>query len=126
MSMIREETMLAVGMTDGNVLILNCDEDVEVWMEGRFRDVGGIWAISGCNEGNDLALGTIGGLYFLQIMEMQLLRTDECYLEDKNVWNVQEYDHNKLICTTWITPHTYLIDRNDAKSIKKPLMIQEK
>lgn len=84
--------MLAVGMTDGNVLVLDCEIDVHVHIEGRFRDIGGIWSICGCNEDNDLALGTIGGLYFLQIMDKQLLRTDECYLEDKNVWNVVEYD----------------------------------
>lgn len=79
-------------MTEGNVLILDCSVDVQVHMEGRFRDVGGIWAITACNNDNDLALGTIGGLYILQIMEKHLLRTDEVYLQDKNVWNVREYD----------------------------------
>jgi hypothetical protein len=125
MCVLRDQTMLAIGMTDGNILILDCTTDVTVFMEGRFREIGGIWCIATCNEGQDLALGTIGGLYFVQIMERQLLRTDECYLEDKNVWNVYEYDKNKLVCTTWVTPHAYLIDRNDPQSLRKPKMIGE-
>jgi hypothetical protein len=47
-------------------------------------------------------------------------------LKDMNVWNVCEFDKNKLICVTWKTPHTYLIDRNDTNSIKKPLVIYDK
>ena len=61
--------MLAIGMTDGNILLLECAADVSVFMEGRFREIGGIWTIAACNEGQDLALGTIGGLFFVQIME---------------------------------------------------------
>lgn len=50
-------------MTEGNILILLCEADVSVRMEGRFREIGGIWSICGCNKDNDLALGTIGGLF---------------------------------------------------------------
>lgn len=42
------------------------------------------------------------------------------------MWNVLEYDTNKLVATTWNTPHTYLIDRNNTKSLKKPIIIEEK
>lgn len=55
-----------------------------------------------------------------------MLRTDEIYLCDKNIWNVKEFDTNKLICTSWITPHTYIIDRNDSKSLKNPKIMYEK
>ena len=57
-----------------------------------------------------------------------MLRTDEQYLKDKNVWNVREYDTNKLICTSWLTPHTYLIDRNEGVATGKQFsaVIEEK
>lgn len=54
-----------------------------------------------------------------------MLRTDEHYLRDKNVWNVREYDTNKLVCTSWVTPHTYLIDRNDSLATKRPTAVIE-
>ena len=123
---LKNDTQVVIGMTEGNVLILDCSVDVVVLMEGKFRDVGGIWAMCGCNNDNDIAIGTIGGLFMLQILDQKLLRTDECYLPDKNIWNVREYDNNKLICTCWVTPHTYFIDRNDTKSMKKPTVIEEK
>lgn len=123
---LKNGKLLGVGMTDGNILLLETEnDDVQVHMEGRFRDIGGIWSICGCNQDQDLALGTIGGLFFVQIMDKQLLRTDEIYLEDKNVWNVVEYDQNKLACTSWVLPHVYLVDRNDPLSAKKPIILKE-
>ena len=56
---------------------------------------------------------------------MQLIRTDEIYLKDKNVWNIREYDTNKLVCTTWTSQHVYLVDRNDTSTLKKPVVIEE-
>lgn len=47
-------------------------------------------------------------------------------MKDQNVWNVLEYDTNKLICTTWNTAHMYFIDRNDAKTMRKPFVLEEK
>lgn len=55
-----------------------------------------------------------------------MIRTDEIYLKDKNIWNIREYDTNKLICTCWTTPHVYLIDRNDTLTLKKPVVLEEK
>jgi hypothetical protein len=52
-------------MTEGNVLILEAGPSVGVLMEGRFPDIGGIWAICSCNSDRDLALGTVGGLYLV-------------------------------------------------------------
>lgn len=54
-----------------------------------------------------------------------MIRTDEVYLVDKNVWNIKEYDTNKLICSSWVLPHLYLIDRNDSLTLKKPIVIVE-
>lgn len=54
-----------------------------------------------------------------------MLRTDECYLRDKNIWNVFEYHTSKLVCTSWATPHTYLIDRNDSMASKRPTAVIE-
>ena len=62
---LKNDTQIAIGMTEGNVLILDCSVDVIVLMEGKFRDIGGIWAICGCNSDNDIAIGTIGGLFML-------------------------------------------------------------
>ena len=42
------------------------------------------------------------------------------------MWNVREYDNNKLICSCWTTPHIYLVDRNDTESRKKPKIIEER
>lgn len=38
-----------------------------------------------------------------------------------NVWNIMEYDTNKLICSTWNDANIYLIDRNE--SVTKPTCI---
>ncbi len=43
-----------------------------------------------------------------------------------NVWNIREYDTNKLIATCWKTSNCYLIDRNDTKSLQKPVVITDK
>jgi len=43
-----------------------------------------------------------------------------------NVWNIREYDTNKLIATCWKTSNCYLIDRNDTKSLAKPIVIVDK
>jgi len=42
------------------------------------------------------------------------------------VWNIREYDTNKLIATCWKTSNCYLIDRNDTKSLAKPIVIVDK
>ncbi len=65
MCTLKNDSQIAVGMTEGNVLILLCEEDISVRMESRFRDIGGIWSICACNKDNDLALGTISGLYIV-------------------------------------------------------------
>ena len=44
-------------------------------------------------------------------------------MKDKNIWNVAEYDDNKIVCTRWDNGHVYLIDRNDPQSLKKPIEI---
>lgn len=42
------------------------------------------------------------------------------------MWNIREYDTNKLIATCWKTSNCYLIDRNDTKSLAKPIVIVDK
>ena len=87
------------------------------------RDIGGIWSICGVNNDTELALGTITGLYFVTIGIKVLNRTTEHYMKDRNIWNVVEVDDNKCACTRWDNGNVYLIDRNDPKSIKKPVEI---
>jgi hypothetical protein len=87
------------------------------------RDIGGIWSICGVNNDTELALGTITGLYFVTIGIKVLNRTTEHYMKDRNIWNVVEVDDNKCACTRWDNGNDYLIDRNDPKSIKKPVEI---
>lgn len=47
-------------------------------------------------------------------------------MKEMNVWNIREYDTNKLIATCWKTSHCYLIDRNDSKSLMKPVVIMDR
>lgn len=56
---------MAVGMTEGHLLLLDCEIEVKVLMEARFKDIGGIWTLCGCNGDTDLAVGTIGGLFMV-------------------------------------------------------------
>ena len=57
--------LLVVGMTDGNLLLLDCSVELTVLMEAKFRDIGSIWTVCSCNDDNDLALGTLQGLFIV-------------------------------------------------------------
>ena len=48
---------MAVGMTDGNVVVLDCSSDVSVLVERKFKEIGGIWSICGINNDSELAAG---------------------------------------------------------------------
>ena len=77
------------------------------------------------NDDSDLACGTMSGLYFIQIQDNRMLRTDELYLKDLNVWCVKEVAHNIVIVTCWLTANTYLINRSEVLPKKKPLVLEE-
>ncbi len=113
-------------MTDGNVVVLDCSSDVSVLVERKFKEIGGIWSICGINNDSELAAGALSGLHVIQIGQKDLKPTQEHYLKELNVWNIREYDTNKLIATCWKTSHCYLIDRNDTKSLVKPVIITNK
>lgn len=77
------------------------------------------------NEDSDLACGTMSGLYFIQIQDNRMLRTDELYLKDLNVWCVKEIAPNIVIATCWLNANTYLINRSEVLPKKKPLVLEE-
>ena len=77
----------------------------------------------GVNDDTEIALGTITGLHIASIGIKTLARSSEHYLKDRNIWNVVEYDDNKLACTRWDVGSVFLIDRNDPQSLKKPIEI---
>jgi hypothetical protein len=69
MATLKSETQVAVGLSDGIVLILTSTAvDINVVAEGKFRDLGGIWAVCPVNNDNELAVGCISGLYIVQII----------------------------------------------------------
>ena len=132
MCLLNDNTQVAVGMTDGHVMVLGVDktEDssdrgTQILNAAHLRDVGGIWSICGVNNDTELALGTITGMHMAQIGIKVLTRSSEHYMKDRNIWNVCEYDDNKIACTRWDNGHVYLIDRNDPQSMKKPTEIQD-
>jgi hypothetical protein len=60
-------------------------------------------------------VGTISGIYILSVKGKFISRIDsEHYLQGMNVWNVREYDVNKLICTSWKDSNCFLVDRNQS------------
>jgi len=133
MCTLSNNTEVAIGMTDGHVIILGSDSDLpsqsqgtQIKNAGHLRDIGGIWSICAINNDTQLALGCISGMYILDIGVTSLTRTGEKYLEDGNIWNVVEYDVNKIACTMWNEPHIYTIDRNLSKSKRKPEEIKDK
>jgi hypothetical protein len=115
-------------MTDGHVWIIDAVASVQpnvsrVIMKAQFRETGGIWSICGVNQDTELALGTISGVHIVVIESIAMKRIDEHYLKSLNIWNVQEYDTNKLAVTCWTDANIYLIDRNNSKSLVKPDVI---
>jgi len=55
---------IAVGMTDGNLLILHSDQ-VRVKASFLCKEIGGIWSVCGVNRDLEIAVGTISGIYIL-------------------------------------------------------------
>ena len=129
MCLLKEMQQVAVGMTDGHVWILDADKPEQaarVPIKAQFRETGGIWSIAGCNNDQELALGTISGVHIVFLDAFSMRRVDEHYLKDKNIWNVNEYDTNKLVVTCWEDANVYLVDRTDPDAvIKKPNFIAD-
>jgi len=120
MCTLSDFTQVGVGMTDGHVMVLGTsadavdgDKGAQILNASQLRDVGGIWAICGVNNDAELALGTISGVHIASIGIRTITRSHEHYLEGRNIWNICEYDDNKIICTRWDQPHLYLLDRTD-------------
>ena len=132
MCTLSDFTQVALGMTDGHVMILGTDEESSMDNDGvailnaaHLRDIGGIWAICGVNNDTELCLGTLSGVHVAAIGIKTLTRSYEHYLKDQNIWNVCEYDDNKVICTRWDKAGYFLLDRNDPQSMKKPIEIKD-
>ena len=69
MTVIRDESLLVVGMTDANIMLLQCGQgqDFGIVNEGRFPELGGIWSLCGLNRDTELAVGTLKGIYIMKI-----------------------------------------------------------
>ena len=132
MCALNDYTQVAVGMTDGHVMIigmssdaLDGDKGAQILNAAHLRDIGGIWSICGVNTDSELALGTISGVHIASIGIRTISRSHEHYLQDKKIWNICEYDDNKLICARWDSPNLYLLDRTDPQSLKRPFEIKD-
>ena len=132
MSAMNDFTQVAVGMTDGHVMVIGTNADdldgdrgAQILNAAHLRDVGGIWSICGVNNDEQIALGTITGVHIANIGVRTITRSHEHYLKGKNIWNICEYDDNKLICTRWDHPSMYLLDRTNPSSLKRPPEIRD-
>lgn len=110
---------VAVGMSDGHVIIIGNDSELpgnqlgtQIKNTAHIREIGGIWSICGLNNDTQLALGCISGLHIVNIDTKTINNTNDVYFPDKNIWNVFEYDKNKIACTQWSSPNVFLIDLN--------------
>ena len=89
MCTLNDFTQVAVGMTDGHVMVLGSgsadetggDMGAQIMNAAHLRDVGGIWTICGVNNDNELALGTITGVHIAQIGSRNITRMHEHYLK---------------------------------------------
>ena len=89
---LKDQTQIAVGMTDGHVIIYQVDTDFFIKVDGRFPEIGGIWTICAINKNQDIAVGTIDGVIIIKSNSNQFQRSDEVYLKGLNVWNICEYE----------------------------------
>jgi len=117
MSIINNGSNVAIGMSDGHVIIVTNDSDLPGNLKGsqiknaaHLKEVGGIWSICGVNNDTQMALGTISGVYLVNIGPKTITTTNVRYFEGKNIWNVQESRVNVLLCTHWDSAHLYQID----------------
>lgn len=132
MATINDFTQVAIGMTDGHVMIigissdnLDGDKGAQILNAAHLRDVGGIWSICGVNNDTELALGCITGVHIASIGIRTISRGHEHYLKGKNIWNICEYDDNKIICSRWDSSSVYMLDRADPQSLKRPIEIRD-
>ena len=77
------------------------------------------------NNDTELALGTVTGVHVAALGNRSITRTHEHYMKGKNIWNIAEYDDNKLILSAWNSPHLYLIDRVAYQKTKKIVEIKD-
>ena len=114
-------------MTDGHLVVLKADNEGQhaIVNAVHLKEIGGIWSICGVNNDTEIALGTVTGLHIATIGARTITRTHEHYMKGKNIWNVSEYDDNKLICSQWSMPHLYMIDRQTDQKMKKIVEIKD-
>jgi len=65
MCTLHGDKQVAVGMTDGNIVVLDCSTDVSVIVERQFKEIGGIWTICSVNNDSELAVGSLSGLHVI-------------------------------------------------------------
>lgn len=75
MCTLHGDKQVAVGMTDGNVVVFDCSSDVSVIVERKFKEVGGIWSICSINNDSELAVGSLAGLFIFSIGQKDLKQT---------------------------------------------------
>lgn len=64
---LKDQTQIAVGMTDGHVIIYEVNNEFLIKVDGRFPEIGGIWSICAINNNQDIAVGTVDGVNILKI-----------------------------------------------------------
>jgi hypothetical protein len=99
--MLNNNVNVAIGMSDGHVIIVGNDSDLPGNMIGsaiknavHLPNIGGVWSICGVNNDTQLALGCVSGVHLVNIDAKTLTPTGATYLKDKNIWNVVEYQKN--------------------------------
>lgn len=139
MTALNECSQVAVGMTDGHILVLGNnaaldeeqkaaeggDRELQIVSLSHLKEIGGIWSMCGVNNDTELALGTVTGVHIVTIDDTTITRGTEHFLKGRNIWNIKEYDDNKLICTRWDQPHLYMLDRTNPLSLKRTNEIRD-
>lgn len=79
----------------------------------------------GVNNDTELALGTVTGVHIVTIDDTAITKSTEHFLKGRNIWNIKEYDDNKLICSRWDQPHLYMLDRTNPQSLRRTNEIKD-
>ena len=145
MALLEDCRKIAIGMTDGHVMVIgdaapsqmeeskknpgkpskSKRRDIKILNASHHKELGGIWCMCGVNNDTELALGTNTGVHIAVIGNQTIDRSADHYMKGKSIWNISEFDDNKLVCTRWDQPHVYILDRNDPQSLKRTIEIKD-
>jgi hypothetical protein len=104
MCLLSEGSRVAVGMTDGHLWLIDVAQPAEwnrILMNEQFRETGNMYSICGINNDTELAVGTASGVHIIQIDAFSMKKIDAHKFDNKTVWNICEYDENKIAVSCW-------------------------